>query len=282
MDNHSPTKPVVVSLTTIPTRLADGHELGIKSCINSLVNQVFDGEYEIHLNVPLIHARSGEPYIIPDWILQEEKVKIFRTEDLGPCTKSIPTIARLTDPETIIIICDDDLVYRPNMVATQVENQTKWPEAAVGYDGMRSRDENGHHARHFGDVRDYFCNSNYRDTKVDILQHYKTVSYKRRYFEADFFEFVEKYKNWNDDLLFAAYFSSKYRDRIATYKADEDTEFTKLEEWQRLGGVTTFPVLRHTNHESFEGCNLIRQQARAEDDLPELYHFIDNGYKRTQ
>ena len=54
----------------------------------------------------------------------DNKIKIFRTEDLGPATKLIPTVERITDPETIIIVCDDDLVYHPDMIKEHIKNQT--------------------------------------------------------------------------------------------------------------------------------------------------------------
>ena len=45
---------VVVTLTTIPSRLIpEALEHGIISNINSLLNQDYKGEYEIHFNVPL-------------------------------------------------------------------------------------------------------------------------------------------------------------------------------------------------------------------------------------
>ena len=44
---------VIVTLTTIPSRLTpENFEYGIKSNLNSLLNQDYEGEYEIHFNVP--------------------------------------------------------------------------------------------------------------------------------------------------------------------------------------------------------------------------------------
>jgi glycosyltransferase involved in cell wall biosynthesis len=267
---------VIVTLTTIPSRLSNEIEEGIKLCINSLVNQDYDN-YEIHFNIPYKNNFLNQEYVIPEW-LTEKRVQIYRTEDLGPVTKLVPTLERSNNPEDIIIVVDDDLVYHKDMIKEQVSNQKKWLEESVGYDGLRSRDEEGNFSKHFGDVRDYYYTSNYRNSRVDILQHYKSVSYKRRYFSDDFFEFVKKYHSWADDILLAAYMSYKKIDRIATYHPN-DPQFTSHQEWIDKGGVLTFPILRNIHHERMEGCNVYRTE-KIDDNGGELYKFIDNGYRK--
>lgn len=273
-NNNSQT--VVVTLTTIPSRLTQKYGDDIRSNLNSLLNQSFEN-YEINLNIPLALKLTGEEYIIPEFLnkLADEnpKLKIFRTDDLGPLTKLYSTIERISDPNAIIIVCDDDLVYHQDMVKEQVLNQELWKEEIVGYDGLRSRDNI------FNDVRDYYFTSNYRTSRVDILQHYKTVSYKRRYFEDDFKEFVKENFSWSDDLLIAAYFSFKLRDRIATFH-HSDEEFKTLEEWSTRGGVASFPVLRHTQHDSIEGCNIYRGQNITDNGDNLFKKFIDRGYNK--
>lgn len=51
----------IITLTTIPTRL---NTSGIKDCLNSLLNQEFDGDYEIHLNIPDENHKTKEKYIV--------------------------------------------------------------------------------------------------------------------------------------------------------------------------------------------------------------------------
>jgi glycosyltransferase involved in cell wall biosynthesis len=114
MDNI---KKVVVTLTTVPERLSDTKygDNGVIACIKSLQNQNYDN-FEIHFNIPHVSSYSGDEYIIPEWLGEFDKVKIFRMDDLGPITKIKPTIERITNPETIIIVCDDDLVYHEDMI----------------------------------------------------------------------------------------------------------------------------------------------------------------------
>jgi glycosyltransferase involved in cell wall biosynthesis len=266
---------VIVTLTTIPSRLHDLNEQGIQLCINSLLDQSYQ-EYEIHFNIPHRSELTGESYDpIPEWLTSHEKIKIFRCEDTGPITKLLGTLDRVNDPDAIIIVVDDDLVYHRDMVIEQVLNQDRFPEHIVGYDGMRSRTNDGKFSEFFGDSRDYYFTAHTRNSLVDILQHYKTVSYRRRYFETDFFQFIQENSHWNDDLLLAAYFSYKKRNRLCTYH-HSDKQLSSFDDWINEGGVTTFPVLRHTHHETFEGCNLRRQSPTSDEHT--LYRYIDSGY----
>lgn len=267
----------VVTLTTIPERLNDKMygEYGFPLCIKSLLNQTHP-DYEIHFNVPHVNVLTGEYYTIPDYIEKEEKIKVFRTQDLGPATKLIPTVERLNDPEDIIIVVDDDLVYHEDMVKCQIENQKKWKECVVGYDGIRSRNQDGTFSSFFGDTRDYYFSGQKFHSLADILQHYKSVSYKRRYFEDDFFSFVKDNFSWSDDLLMAAYFSFKKRDRVVeTHESIKNYE--SFDDWLINAGAITFPVISHTHHSSYEGCNIFRQ-TKVDDNSINLYRFIDSGY----
>ena len=232
----------IITLTTIPSRLSVEQPEGIKSCVESLCTQNYE-DYEIHFNIPHKNLLTSAEYTIPEWLSSNSRIKIFRTEDLGPATKLIPTVTRVQDPETIIVVVDDDLVYHPDMLKTQILNQEKWKESVVGYDGLRSRDEKGIHCNDFGDSRDYYYTSQKKVKRVDILQHYKTVSYKRRYFEEDFFDFVNRYYSWSDDMLMAAYFSYKKRDRIVETH-ESIPELVTFDDWINHGGVATFGCCR--------------------------------------
>jgi glycosyltransferase involved in cell wall biosynthesis len=273
-------KKVVVTLTTLPDRLEDSHPEGIKLCIDSIMNQNYV-DYEIHFNIPQINKFTNLPYTIPKWLMDlgDEKLKIYRTEDLGPPTKLVPTVERVKDGDTIIVTVDDDLVYHRDMVVEQVCNQIKWPESCVGYDGLRSRNEDGSFSTTFGDARDYYFSAHRKTSLVDILQHYKSVSYKRRYFEDDYFDFVNEYYSWCDDLSTSAYFAYKKRDRVSTFH-HSDEELITYDDWTLRGGVTTFPVLRHTHHHA-GGCQQLREK-KIDDNGSTLYQFIDSGYEKEE
>lgn len=268
----STSKKVIVTLTTLPTRLNQKHDTGIKSNLYSLLNQEYDGEYEIHFNVPKILKYTNTEYVIPDWlrtISQENpKFKIFENlDDYGPSTKLVPTLLRVNDDDAIIIVCDDDLVYHPKMVAEHVKNQEKFENTAIGYDGSRLVNPND-----FDDVRNHFVVSVYKDVYVKILQHYKTVSYKRSFFKQDFFdEFIGD--SWNDDILISAYMGKHGIKKLVKCYEDEEKLIT-IEQWREKGGVTTFPVIRHTSHDGMEGCGLYRRDSLDDKHMK----YINLGY----
>lgn len=270
---------IVVTLTTIPDRLVSNHEFDMKYCIKSLIEQTYEGEYEIHINIPHVCLKTNQEYVIPEWLTEtvenNPKVKIYRTDDHGPLTKVYPTLGRVEYPEAIIIVCDDDIIYHTDMVKEHVNNQNKWGEYPVGYDGMRSRTEDGRFSDYFKDSRDHYYSGTHRDSYVDIVQHYKSVSYKRRFFEEDFGDFVNQYYTWDDDLFVSAYFASKKRKRMITFYPD-DSIFEPHDEWLANVGKS-FPLVQSTHHESVEGCNLFRRD-QDNDNSGELYKFIDRGY----
>ena len=273
---------VIVTLTTIPPRLLSTYEFDMKYCVNSLLNQSYNGEYEVHINIPFICLKTNEEYVIPEWMTElintNEKLKIFRTEDYGPLTKLLPTVRRVENPETVIIVCDDDLVYHENMVREHVNNQLKWMDNPVGYDGMRSRNEDGSFSEYFGDTRDHYYSGTHKDAMVDILQHYKTISYKRRFFEDDFEDFVTNYYTWHDDLFVSAYFASKKINRITTFYPEDEIYESHVDWLANVG--KTFPLIQSTHHETIEGCNLFRRDNDT-DNSSNLYKFIDTGYQKN-
>lgn len=268
---------VYITLTTIPTRLVTRYSYNMKECILSLLNQTYK-DYEIHLNIPSKLKLTGEDYIIPEWLTKlveenKDKLKLFTDlEDLGPVTKLVPTVKRLDNPDDIIIVVDDDHVYDSKVIEEHLKNREKYPENPVGYDGLDAID------KHWNDIRSYYCTGIRKDARVKVLQHYKTISYKRYFFEDDFEEFVSKYLTWNDDLLISAYMASKGRHRWVTFHPDDPTDHENEEEW-RASLNRTFPIHRHTEHEVNEGCNIFRNDNKYNPDIKTLYSFIDRQPK---
>ncbi len=155
-------------------------------------------------------------------------------------------------------MCDDDLVYHSDMIKEHVKNQSE-RDCAFGYDSL------GTYEPKFNDVRDHYVVSVPFEMSGKILQHYKTVSYKRRYFDNDFFtDFVGKTKS--DDILLSAYMQKQgILRRVMPYDGEE--KLLTLEQWQSKGGVTTFPIIRHIHHDSGDGC----RDPRAESIEPAFF-----------
>jgi hypothetical protein len=242
---------VVITLTTVPERLSYDVEDGFKSVITSLCEQNYDN-YEVHLNLPITYKVTNETYIIPNWmddyLSNYPHLKIFRVEDIGPPTKVVPTIIR-ESLDTLIIVVDDDLVYHPDMVLEHIKYHKQIPNSVILYDGRTLTGD------YLGDLRDSWVICVSKPTRIKgMLQHYKSASYYKKYFEDDFFqEFLGKTKS--DDILMTYYFlHKKIKMYVVPYEKDLD-KIQTYDEWYEFQGVTTFPVLKHSNSLGNTGCN---------------------------
>lgn len=213
MDNNKNQSKVVISLTTIPERLSDKSEGGLLAVLESLLTQHYKGKYKVHLNIP--HTYKIKPnktqYVIPDSIYKlKSKFSNFfikRCTDYGPPTKIIPTLKNINSPDTIIIVVDDDHIYHPEMINEHIKYMHRFPFSAIAWDGLNVIGEK------IGDIRDRFCSLIDRPAEVSIVQHYKSVSYRRVWFEEDFFtDFVGKTRS--DDILVSAYMAFKGINKI--------------------------------------------------------------------
>ena len=116
-----------ISMTTIPERLLNPwFEKNLRNTINML-----DKNQILIINIPYISSK-GEKYVIPESIknIQGEKFIINRPKkDEGPITKLLPTLRKDTVKDTdIIIIVDDDIVYRRNVFNLLVNSVDKNPD----------------------------------------------------------------------------------------------------------------------------------------------------------
>ena len=245
---------IVITLTTVPERLSDRAETGIKGVIETLCTQE-DDDYEIHFNIPEVNCVTNIPYIIPDW-LEEYKskyknLKIYRTEDYGPPTKIVPTIQRIKTPETILLVVDDDLFYHSKMISEHRKYQSHLhTPGVICYEG-RDPEITLYDAN---DMRDdwILCVTQIRE--VHSLMHYKSVSYKRHLFDDDFFNYYLG-RTYSDDALLSKYMrDKKIRMYVVPYEPENHLFETK-ELWNENVGVTTFPVLKHSTSVEDTGCH---------------------------
>lgn len=242
---------IVISLTTIPNRLnseRDGN--GLKPVLDRLTTLSYDN-YEIHLNIPYVNKKSGEEYIIPNWLNEYnlEKLKVFRTEDYGSITKLIPTVDRLSNPNDIIITVDDDLNYMDGFIEYHLQKRIQYPNAAIGFAGIGAIDNSCH-----------FCTTVKNDVRVKILEGYKTVSYKRGFFDNDFKDFT--IGNWNDDMIISAYLGKNHIQKMVV-SYDGDTDYSPR--------VESFPVINHLPNEK-GGCWWFRNESVP--DNHEVYYKL--------
>ena len=104
----------VACLTTIPPRFER-----VKSTIRSLLNQVD----QVYLSVSKYYSRFG-PAALPDFSNEEDfsgRVTVVESEDYGPATKYLGALRCIPD-NYWVIFCDDDQIYKPNMVRQMTNN----------------------------------------------------------------------------------------------------------------------------------------------------------------
>ena len=63
------------------------------------------------LNIPYNYRKTGEEYIIPEWILDNLKIRVNTCIDVGPATKTMGGLNYLP-PHSLIVYIDDDVIYK--------------------------------------------------------------------------------------------------------------------------------------------------------------------------
>ena len=251
--NHGSEKmpSVIVSLTTVPERLMNPADTGIKLVLQTLCEQD-DTDYEVHFNIPHTYGITKIPYEIPSWLdeykLKYPHLKVFRMEDMGPPTKFVPTLNRVSDPETILVVVDDDLIYHREMVSEHRKYQNILPNSVLCYDGRGCTEAKYH------DLRDSWilCVTEPRETHN--IQHYKSASYKKKLFDQDFYDFYFG-KTFSDDVLVSRFARDKQIKMFVIPYEKDNHLFETAELWHKNQGVETFPVLKHAHSIMHTGCN---------------------------
>lgn len=180
---------IVVSLTTSPKRIET-----IETTLQSLTNQLRKPDV-IYLNLPERFGRTNEPYTIPSFLSNYPLVNIHRVEkDDGPITKLTPALKLERDPNTILIIVDDDTNYDEGMIQRVVGemNKSEKPHTVVAQN----------------------CRNDFHKEKkapyCEIPEGWSGVAFRRGMFQDDFQEYIstallnEKCVR-SDDLLIGNY-----------------------------------------------------------------------------
>lgn len=116
---------VVASYTTLPSR----YEVLYRSML-TLKEQTHKLDC-IYLTVPVRASRLDKEYPpLPDKLA--ELCTVIRSNiDYGPLTKIYGALISETDPDTVIISCDDDVFFEPHHVATLIKHHKTHPKSAI-------------------------------------------------------------------------------------------------------------------------------------------------------
>jgi hypothetical protein len=197
---------IVVSLTTSPTRIKE-----IDNILEILEEQTLLPDI-IYIHVPHYFKRNCEKY--DEKILKriEKKyplAKINRVDDVGPITKLVSILSVEPDPETLVIVVDDDEGYQETLIEKLVGQFLKDPTVAL-----------------CNDVDKYV-----RMDGMDTPGVYAGFIFKRGMIQDDIFELIGKtnlYKHCynSDDYIIGLYFKRK---NIRIKQPGELTENYQLE-----------------------------------------------------
>lgn len=123
---------IVVSLTTIPTR-----EQSLLKTIKSIQSGTVVPDV-IYVNIPLTYVRFKEQFdpSVKKELQTMQGVKVNDVqEEHGALDKIIPVLKLEQDPDTCIIIVDDDASYSPRFIEGLVTGYSQF-QTVVGYSGI--------------------------------------------------------------------------------------------------------------------------------------------------
>jgi len=116
---------VVATYTTLPDR----YEV-LRRSMESMRAQTHKLD-AIYLALPKTASRLGKEYPpLPDEF--RELCTVVPTEiDYGPITKIYGALISETDPSTVIISCDDDVLFAPDHVEKMIGNHLRYPNISI-------------------------------------------------------------------------------------------------------------------------------------------------------
>lgn len=190
---------IIVSATTIPERI-----ILLPRFLSSLEKQTIKPS-KIYIQIPK-KSRKGVDYDInkiEQLVMQIEGINVIINIvdiDEGPITKLVPVLDLEKNPNTIIILMDEDVIYGENIIETLLKYKNL---GAVGFAGRKFNSKNK--ILHF-----IINNSKNKIDTVDFLETYHGVLYKRSLFPSytNFIKWMHKLPKvciYNDDIVIGAW-----------------------------------------------------------------------------
>lgn len=199
---------VVVSLTTLPGRYEK-----LRRMLASVQAQTLL-PHAIYLGIPLRSRRLGQEYkpLPPDIAAQVTIVRL--EEDYGPVCKFLGALSHESDPDTIIVTLDDDVIYPPSHLRKIAARAAEHPLAAVAASGLiLSRSG----LQSFGAYHTVCRNRTFsfeigpQGREIDVVYGFSGVGYRRNFFGEGLEEDLLRHSRekhalfMNDDVLVSGY-----------------------------------------------------------------------------
>lgn len=176
---------VVVSLSVVPKRFRYLDDILRRVVQNQTVKPD-----KVYVNACTKLARTGSRLSISSGSLEVVRkhkglVVLNRCEDLGPITKLLPTLEQETDPDTLLVVVDDDIDFPPGLVEQLVSRQQasdgRTCFGACGFHWVDPPDpgETGYSTQIVPEYED--------GREVDVIEGYGTYIVRRGWFDDSFF-----------------------------------------------------------------------------------------------
>lgn len=190
---------VVVTMTTIPKRINR-----IEPVVDAMLAQTWPIE-ALYMSIPYRYNRTGERYVIPEWLLRKQGVRVVRCEDLGPGTHLLSGLRQERDPWTFLVAVDDDHIYSPTLVEELMRAALAHPGGAVAAQGFLSVPG----IKLLPDSPRYLHDQGF--AAGPVLVSYLGVVYQRGFFDDSIYDYsqVSPLCKYQDDMWFSAHLARK-------------------------------------------------------------------------
>lgn len=228
---------VVVSLTTIPSRIAR-----IRPTLHSILDQTRRPD-AIFLNLPLESRREGRGYEVPSFLTHIPCVEIDRcARDWGPASKFLPTLIREREPDTRIVVVDDDQIYPPDLIETLSAWSERLPEAAVCARGYRVPPDFDHSRRttRYGTRIE-------RPEPVEVMQGASGFLIRRRFVGESLFDYESAPPEafYGDDIWLGGHLARAGIERLVV---PFESSYARIESWSTRGTLSLHRGENRDNH----------------------------------
>lgn len=200
---------VVASLTTLPWRYG-----GLLETIKSIKNQSRPPD-AIYLTLPPETRRNKTPYPPLPSEVEALCTPVRIEKDYGPVCKILGALLNEYDPDTTIIIFDDDVIYPEDMIAKMMEYNDKQTalasSGAILKYGFPFYSTHSNAAGLVNEITSFRMSKEGRE--VDLLCGFSAVLYMRKFFNNvnELIELAESNEDvyYNDDVLLSAYVAKR-------------------------------------------------------------------------